>query len=107
MIPWTTPTFTLTVKGVDLTAHEVYADFAQGTKTLHVAAASTTYDGTDTTVTVELTQTQTGKFAADKPVTVQVNWITADSKRDATEPKQIDNGRNLYERELEYGSDNA
>lgn len=100
MIPWTTPMHTLKVKGIDLTAHDVYVDYRQSAKLIHVKAESVTFDGADTIVTVELTQGQTGAFVANTPVDVQVNWLTADGKRDATLLKRIDNGRNLYDREL-------
>lgn len=107
MIPWTTPTHELTVRGVDLTGYDVYVDYKQGSKSIHIEAADvqavTTETTTDTTVTVELTQEQTGAFSPERAVDVQVNWVTPDGKRDATTVKQIQNGRQLYEKELAYG----
>lgn len=103
MIQYTTPTDELVVKGVDLTGYEVWASYRQRSKKLDVQAQSVTYDGTDTTITIPLTQEQTGAFASGQ-VAVQVNWLTAGGQRDATTIKEISVGSNLLDRVMEYGN---
>lgn len=102
MIRYTTPTDELTVKGVDLTGYEVWASYRQRSHKLDVQADSVTYDGTDTTILVPLTQEQTGAFCAGQ-VSIQVNWLTPEGKRDATTIKTVEVGANLLDRVMEYG----
>ena len=88
-IRYTTPTLTLIVRGVDLSgADAVVVSLRQrmrGRTNAHEVDvdATATYDGTDSTLTVTLTQEQTAGFVADQPVSVQVNW-TEDDTRMAT-----------------------
>lgn len=107
MIPWTTPTHELTVHGIDLTGYDVYVDYRQGPRSIHVhvttMSTNVTDTGTDTILTVDLTQRQTGRFSPDQPIEVQVNWVTPSGSRNATVVKRIKNGRQLYERTIEYG----
>lgn len=103
MIRYTTPTDELTVRGVDLTGYEVWASYQQRSKKLDVNAVDVSYDGTDTTVLVPLTQEQTGSFCSGQ-VSVQVNWLTPDGYRDATNIKTITVGANLLDKVMEYGN---
>jgi hypothetical protein len=102
VIRYTTPTDELVVKGVDLTGYEVWASYRQRSRKLDVQAADVTYDGTDTTVLVPLTQEQTGSFCCGQ-VSIQVNWLTPEGARDATTIKEVSVGGNLLDRVMEYG----
>lgn len=102
MIQYTTPTDELTVKGVDLTGYEVWASYRQRSRRLDVQATDVTYDGEDTTILIPLTQEQTGAFSCGK-VSIQVNWLTPEGKRDATTIKTVEVGANLLDRVMEYG----
>jgi len=103
MIRYTTPTDELVVKGVDLTGYEVWASYRQRSKKLDVNAVDVSFDGTDTTILVPLTQEQTGTFYAGQ-VSIQVNWLTPEGKRDATTIKTVEVGANLLDRVMEYGN---
>lgn len=102
IIQWTSPTDELTIRGVDLTGCDVWVSYQQRKAELDVKAASVSYDGADTTVTVELTQAQTALFRPGA-VQVQANWVTADGRRDATLVKEDTVYLNLLEREVAYG----
>ena len=103
MIRYTTPTDELKVKGVDLSGYEVWASYRQRGRKLDVNATDVTFDGTDTTILVQLTQEQTGAFCAGS-VSIQVNWLTPDGYRDATTIKTVEVGANLLDRVMEYGN---
>ena len=101
-IRYTTPTLTLIVRGVDLSgADAVVVSLRQrmrGRTNAHEVDvdATATYDGTDSTLTVTLTQEQTAGFIADQPVSVQVNW-TEDGGRMATKIALVPWGENLLD----------
>lgn len=101
MIEWTTPTHRHVVRGIDLSAYDVYVSYKQGRTELSIAADSVEYDGTDTTVTVSLTQRQTGQFKAGT-AKVQINWVTPDGKRDAVLVKSVEVDENLMQKEVRY-----
>lgn len=101
MIQWTTPTHIHTVRGVDLSGYDVYVSYKQGRSELNVPAVSLAYDGSDTSITVELTQRQTGMFKAGT-VKVQINWVTPDGKRDAVKLKSVEVDENLMTKEVRY-----
>lgn len=101
MIQWTTPTHTHIVRGIDLSGYDVYVSYKQGRNELSVASDQVEYDGSDTTVTVGLSQRQTGGFKAGA-VKVQVNWVTPDSKRDAVLVKSVEVDENLMAKEVKY-----
>lgn len=102
MIQWTSPTDELRVRGVDLTGCDVWVSYQQRKVELDVKATTVAFDGSDTTVTVELAQAQTAMF---KPgtVQVQVNWVTLEGRRDATLAKEDEVHVNLLEHEVAYG----
>lgn len=104
MIQYTTPTDVCVVHGIDLTGCDVWVSYQQRKAELDVKASSVTYDGEDSTVSVELTQEQTAKFKAGT-VEMQVNWVTPQGKRDATTKKSQEVLVNLLERVVEYGDD--
>lgn len=101
MIQWTTPTHVHTVRGVDLTGFDVYVSYKQGRNELTIPAGEVAHDGTDTTVTVRLTQKQTGSFKAGT-VKVQINWVTPEGNRDAVLVKSVEVDENLMAKEVGY-----
>lgn len=103
MIEWTTPTHRHVVRGIDLSAYDVYVSYRQGRTELSIAADSVEYDAGegDTTVTVSLTQKQTGQFRAGT-AKVQINWVTPDGKRDAVLVKSVEVDENLMQKEVRY-----
>ena len=97
MRQYTTPTYTLTVKGVDLTGVDgVWVTFADSNRTVIVTKDSPTVtaSGNDSVVETTLTQAETALFAADTKSGVQVNWYD-DGLRFATEIVQINITENL------------
>lgn len=102
MIRYTTPTRTFIVGGYDLTDCHVVVTFKQkiGSSTnvnvVNVEDPEATYDGTDTTLTVPLTQLQTGGFKAGVYAQVQVNFME-DGVRKATKMASIVIDENLLD----------
>lgn len=102
MIRYTTPTHTIVVCGHDLTDCGVVVSYRQrigsstNTNRVDVENPTATYDGTDTTLTVPLTQLQTGGFKAGVYAQVQVNFME-DGVRKATEMASIVINENLLE----------
>lgn len=103
MRQWTTPTEELTVEGVDLTGCDVWVSITQGARTVEVRNPQMETDGTDTTLYVELTQAQTGRLKVGK-AEVQVNWLDAADKRNATETVVVDVTKNLLRRVVNHGN---
>lgn len=97
MIRWTTPTLILTIKGIDLTACDVYVTVEQGSKEITLQAA-VSYDDPNTVLTVEYTQAQTSLLHIGE-AEIQANWVK-DGRRDATLPKTIYVEKNLLDEEI-------
>lgn len=91
---YTTPTVTVEVEGVDLTASTVLVTFQQRNNRLTVEGPSMALQGEDTIISVPLSQLQTGGFA-EGSVEVQVNWLDGYGHRDATTVGAIQVERNL------------
>ena len=106
MINYTTPTISLTVEDIDLTGKDVYVTLEQGcnqlTKTGTQLAIS--IEEADTVIDMTLTQEESAKFDYNKNAAVQVNWISSDGVRSATDIKKIDVMRNLLDEVIEYGN---
>lgn len=102
MIRYTTPTVELVIEGVDLTGLTVLATLGQKRQRLTIESEQVTYDGTDTTVIVTLTQEQLGRFA-EGDAEMQVNWIWPSGKRGATLKAPVSIYGNLLERVVAYG----
>lgn len=102
MIQYTTPTHSYVVEGIDLSGCDMWVSYQQGDAKLDVKATTVSYDGIDTTATVNLSQEQTGAFEPGT-VKVQLNWVYPNGKRDAVSVKSIDVGRNLIPRVMGYG----
>ena len=109
MIKYTTPTISLIVEGVDITAHDIYVTLEQGLTELVktgadiIATAITEDQMTSTRITLTLTQTESALFDHNKSAAIQVNWITSTGVRCATEIKSIGVLRNLLDKVIGYG----
>lgn len=87
MREFTTPTIPLKVKGVDLTtADAVYVTFTDSVRGIVITKDSPTLtvSGSDTNVTVTLSQAETGQFGPKSRVDIEVNWMK-NGMRGATE----------------------
>lgn len=91
---YTTPTVTVTVEGVDLTAQDVLVTFSQRGNRLTVEGPSMALQDGDTVISVPLSQLQTGGFF-EGSAEVQVNWLDGYGHRDATTVGAIQVERNL------------
>ena len=98
---YTTPTLKLLVEDADLTDCRVFVSLQQRGAELDLEADSVAHDSPDTIIRVRLTQAQTALFSEGR-VRVQVNWITPDGYRDATERRDVRWDGNLLEREVGY-----
>jgi hypothetical protein len=91
---------------VDLTGAKVYVTIKQGQRKIQKTEADVVSvynsESRKTTLTVTLTQEETGAFLAEKSATIQVNWIFADGTRDATDTKKIDVSENLITEVIRY-----
>ncbi len=111
MVKYTTPALPLIVEDIDLSTNEdVRVTFEQGThkftksgEDLHITT-ETHGQQTDTTITVVLTQAETGSFDDRSAIQIQVNYINASGRRDATNIAKIEAGRNLLAEVIEYGN---
>ena len=105
MIKYTTPTISLIVEGVDITAHDIYVTLEQGANELVKKGSdlivSTEEDGTQIVFT--LTQEESASFDYNNRAAVQVNWITSTGVRSATEIKSIGVMKNLLDKVISYG----
>ena len=106
MINYTTPTITLTVEGVDISAFDVYVTLEQGKTELTKSdddltiTTETVQQITNTIISFTLSQTESAKFDYSRYVNVQVNWLN-NGTRNATEIETIEVMRNLLDRVIE------
>ena len=98
---YTTPTLKLIVEGVDITETRVFITMAQQRQSLTLDAQDMAYDGSDTTITVDFTQEQLANFSEGR-AQIQVNWVDANNKRNATSAASVAILGNLLERVVEY-----
>lgn len=97
MRQYTTPTMQLLVKGVDLTAaDDVWVTFADRARAITLTKDSPTVaaSGSDTSVSVTLTQAETAQFIQNTLCDGQVNWMK-DGLRYATDIVSISVYENL------------
>lgn len=105
MIPWTTPTLTCTVEGIDLTQMDiVLVSVKQGSMMLekvgtvtHAAATQATPE--TSTVTATFSQAETSRLREGE-AEVQLNWLNGDA-RDASCVKKILVSRQLHRAVME------
>ena len=104
MVRWTTPTFTLTVKNVNLTGYQIYITIQQGSSvvTVNYADVALNVVGENSILTFTISQQDSAKFDFNNKANVQVNGINSDNHRVATDIMQIDVLANLIDRELTY-----
>lgn len=95
---FTTPPISLLVKGVDITAADVYVTIKQYDREVNLTdtALTMTTSGDDTQITFSLTQAQAGALDIKAYASVQVNWIDA-GVRYATEIANVKVLENLYD----------
>lgn len=105
MINYTTPTISLIVEDVDITAHDIYVTLVQGTNELIKTGSDLTVstDDGDTSIIFTLTQEESASFDYNNRAAVQVNWITSSGVRSATEIKSIGITKNLLDKVISYG----
>ena len=109
MIKFTTPSIPITIDNIDLTGNDIYVSLEQGKHKLEktgtdlIVTTDTHGQITDTIITLVLSQEESGAFDFNKSCTMQVNWITPDGVRDATEIATISVMRNLLDRVIHYG----
>ena len=106
MINYTTPTLTLTVENIDLTGQDIYVTIEQGSHELTKSGADLTvaYAEPDTAIEFKLTQEESASFAYNRPAQVQVNWISQNGVRGATNISQVSVLKNLLDEVIEYGN---
>lgn len=95
---FTTPPISLLVKGVDITAADVYVTIEQGEVEINLTGADLTMTAveSDTQITFSLTQQQAGSLNASAASYIQVNWI-ASGVRYATMIAKVKVFDNLYD----------
>lgn len=105
MINYTTPTISLIVEDVDITAHDIYVTLVQGTTEIIKTDSDLTVstDDGDTSIIFTLTQEESASFDYNNRAAVQVNWITSQGVRSATEIKSIGITKNLLDKVISYG----
>lgn len=98
IVKYTSPPNILLVKGVDITAADVYVTIQQNHNEITVSGAdlSLSMAGDDTQVIFYLTQEQTASFNLYNKAKVQVNWI-ASGHRYATVIKDVKIYENLID----------
>lgn len=90
---YTTPTYVLTIDGIDLSEANVVVTLKQGENVLSYSPTATFEDDV-TTIEIHMTQEESGLFSEDDLVQLQVNW-TANGERNATDIVYIRPRRNL------------
>lgn len=117
MIKYTTPAISLTVEGNDLSHADVYVTLSQCpveiTKTGADLIVTTTEDNNasdskvvaenviDSNIVFTLSQEESAMFKSG-PVSIQVNWITDEGIRSATDTASIHVGGNLLDEKIDY-----
>ena len=99
---YTTPTLSLVVEGVDLTGMHVYVTISQGRTELTLTNVTTSFESSNTVISIALTQEQTERFRVGE-AQVQVNWVGGDGHRNATTIGRMQVDDNLLRRVVEYG----
>lgn len=110
MINYTTPTITLIVEGIDISNMDVYVTIQQGCYEMTkrgadlVVTAVQTEQTTDTSIVFTLSQEESASFMFNHSAAIQVNWISQQGVRGATEIKGIPVLRNLLDEVISYGN---
>lgn len=106
MIRGTTPDYLLRVKDQDLTDKTVYVTVAQGNNKVTISGVDLviTTEGDDSIIAFRLTQLQTLSLKEGK-AKVQVRFIDAENKAQATNMQDIEVHPVLLEKVIRYGND--
>ena len=104
MRQYTDPTYTVLVEKVPIEPNaQIYISFAdEMRRKLLTITDCRVIDGGEegTYLEFDLTQEQTGMFTHHNCISVQVNWITSQNKRVATEIKKVPSLENLIKEVL-------
>ena len=108
MIRGTTPEYTLTVEGFDLTDQTVFVTVSQGVAAVTKTGSdiSVVYDGENSDIMFSLTQQDTLSLKPGK-ASVQVRFIDAGGVAQATDIAELDVGQVLLERVIAYADHSA
>lgn len=104
MIKFTSPTLNLIVDA-DLTNADIYVSMVQGAYEVVKTDVSPTVSEGRTRIPVTLTQEETARFKREKPIDIQVNWITPGGSRMATNIASTYALRNLLTEVIAYGAE--
>ena len=111
MINYTTPTISLIVENIDISNMDVYVTLQQGcyemTKRgadLVVTAVQNADNTVDTSIVFTLSQMESASFLFNHAASIQVNWISQQGVRGATEIKGIPVLRNLLDEVISYAN---
>ena len=104
MIKFTSPTLNLIIDA-DLTNADIYVSMVQGNYKVVKRDVTPTVSEGRTRIPVTLTQGETARFKPDKPIEIQVNWITPGGSRMATDIASTYALRNLLTEVIAYGTE--
>lgn len=110
MINYTTPTISLIVENIDISNMDVYVTLQQGCHEMTkrgadlVVTAVQTEQTTDTSIVFTLSQLESASFRFNQAASIQVNWISQQGVRGATEIKGIPVLRNLLDEVISYAN---
>ena len=93
---YTTPSYTLRIPGIDLSAFDLWVTFRQGDTVVTKTDATATYIGGESVISVSLTQAESGQFKDRPGIYCQVNWLDS-GDRQATSIAEIPPLTNLLE----------
>lgn len=109
MIKYTTPAVPMELEGIDLTSqYNVYVTIEQGDIKITkresdlIITVTVVDDVPTTSITLLLTQEETGKLDYDKSAKIQINWINQAGVRDASTIGAVSVFRNLLDEVIEY-----
>lgn len=102
MIQFTTPAVTLTLKGVTFDGTEkVWVSIRQKESEIDITDATVDTSGEHPVITFTLTQEQTAGLALGAAL-IQVNWVTSEDERGATDIATVNVTRNLLDEVKHY-----
>lgn len=103
MLRYSSTILPLTV-AVDLTGAEVMLSLEQGYTNLS-KYVDFEYDPITqkTEIDMALTQEETAKFKANKPVQIMINWVFPNNQRSGSAIAEVPVFENLYRRVMHYG----
>lgn len=94
---YTTPRIIAKIEGADLTGCDVYFTIRQGLREHTIKNPPAVLDGTDSYFELRLTQLQSARFRADRPVEVEANVVDSNNYRAGTDIVEHTIDRQLLE----------